>query len=93
MYISLYTFSDGAGIFPLPRTPPAVLASPGPGYHTPRSAEGHMHGASQRRINEYRVMIFNQYSLSTAIYSDKLNKITIMFNFENEKMLEYQWFL
>ena len=40
-----------------------------------------------------KLQIFNQYSLSTAIYSSKLNKIIIMFDFENEKMLEYQWFL
>ena len=38
------------------------------------------------------LQIFNQYSLSAAIYSGKLNKITIMFNFENEKMQEYQRF-
>ena len=91
MYISLYAFSDGAGLFPLP-SPPAALVSPEPdtihhaareGIYTAQACDGSMNAELQ---------IFIQYSLSTAIYSGKLNKMKHLCCFVKLKMQQYQWF-
>ena len=81
MYISLYAFSDGAGIFPLPRTPPAAPA-PGSGHHTPCSAGGgHMRDARARLINECRATnIQSIFTVNRYIFRQiKQNETFVLF--------------
>ena len=68
--------------------PPAALASPDPDtmHHAAPEAGIYARRRSGNWSMNAELQIFNQYSLSAAIYSSKLNKIIIMFNFENEKM-------
>ena len=81
MHISLYAFSDGAGLFPLPRTPPAAPAPPGPGYHTLRSVGGHIHGARVRLINECRATNINSiFTINRYIFRQiKQNETFVLF--------------
>ena len=55
--------------------PPAALASPDPDTIHHAAREAGIRDARARLINECRVIIFIQYSLSTVIYSGKLNKM------------------
>ena len=83
--ISLYAFSDGAASFPLP-APPAALASPEPDTMHHAAREGIRTTQGRSGSMNAGLQIFNQYSLSIAIYASKLNKIIIMFDIKNEKM-------
>ena len=76
----------GASICSYPVPPPAALASPDPDTIHHAAREGTF--ATQERVWSMNagIQIFNQYSLSTAIYSGELNKMLIRLSFENEKM-------
>ena len=73
-------------LFRYPVPPPATLVSLDLDTIHYAAREGIYTAQERDRSMNADLQIFIQYSLPTAIYSGKLNKITIMFNFENEKM-------
>ena len=92
MYISLYGFSDVAGRFPLLRTPRLPLRPRDPATIHYVAREGIYTVQERDRSMNAELQIFNQYSLSTAIYSSKLNKMKHLCCFVKSKTLCFQRF-
>ena len=80
MYISLYAFSDGAGLFP-PPPPPGRPCVPGPGHHTPAARGGQIHDTRARLINECRATnIQSIFTVNRYIFRQiKQNETFVLF--------------
>ena len=80
MYISLYAFSDGAGLFPLP-PPPAALVSLEPDTIHQQREGGHIHDTRARLINECRATnIQSIFTVNRYIFRQiKQNETFVLF--------------